>query len=92
MELKTCCVCGQQANCYPIKSICSDNMLYFCVNCTRQGYENYDELVNYGFTFDTFSTKFREKIVIPTLRYYNKTKEQFNADVESRKENKDGQA
>lgn len=89
--MKTCCVCGQQSNCHSIKSTCSNNVLDYCVNCIRQGYENYDELVNYGFTFDTFNNKFREVVVIPTLRYYNKTKEQFNADVESRKETKYGQ-
>ena len=90
MEMKTCCVCRQQSNCYQIKSTCSNNVLDYCVNCIRQGYENYEELINYGFEFETFSSKFRDIVVIPTLRYYNKTVEQFNTDVEDRKGSKNG--
>ena len=90
MEIRTCCVCGQQSNCYQIKSTCSNSVLDYCVNCIRQRYENYEELINYGFTFETFSSKFRDIVVIPTLRYYNKTVEQFNIDVEDRKGSKNG--
>ena len=90
MSLSKCCVCGQQSSCYQVTSTCSTNVLDYCVKCIRQGYENYDELVNYGFPFELFNKQFQEKVVIPTLRYYNETVEQFNRDVEARKGSKNG--
>ena len=76
-----CDVCGQENTCQAVKSTCSDRVFNYCINCLRQRYEVYDELVKYGFTYDTFSPKFRSMVVTPTLQYYNKTVEQFNADV-----------
>ena len=90
MSLSKCCVCGQKNYCLTVKSTCSDKLLDYCAACVSQRYENYDELVNYGFPFELFNKQFQEKVVIPTLRYYNKTVEQFNRDVEDRKGSKNG--
>ena len=76
-----CAVCEQEAPCYEVSSTCSNKIYPYCVACIRNGYEVYDELVKYGFTYDTFTPKFRSMVVTPTLQYYNKTVEQFNADV-----------
>ena len=84
MEISKCCVCKQEANCFTLKSTCSDVVFNYCPVCVSQGYENYDELVQYGFPFELFSKQYREKVVIPTLRYYNKTIEGFNEDVKQR--------
>ena len=81
MNLTKCCVCNQEAPCFQLKSTCSDNIMNYCAACISNGYENYTELINYGFPHDLFSRTFRNKVLIPSLRYYGKTVEQFNADV-----------
>ena len=77
-----CCVCGQETSCTRVKSTCSSNILNYCTICLQNGYESYEELVNYGVPFDCFSHSLRDRVIRPTLRYLNKTVEQFNNDVE----------
>ncbi len=80
--LSECVVCKQQASCIEVKSTCSNKILNYCTACLSNGYECYEELVQYGFTYECFNNTFIQKVVKPTLRYYNKTKEQFDNDVE----------
>lgn len=87
--MEKCSVCGRDT--YLITSTCScnKNTYNYCATCYGAGYEPYDDLVNYGFTYDMFFKTYRDKILLPSLRYYGKTIQQFNLDVMSNKSKKE---
>lgn len=82
MENK-CIVCGNTSGL--IKSTCSCNNskeYFYCNLCYSRGLESYDELINYGLYYDQFSDTYKNKILLPTLNYKNKTIKDFDRDVE----------
>ena len=83
MESK-CIVCGNTSGL--IKSTCSCNNskeYFYCNLCYSRGLESYDELINYGLYYDQFSDTYKNKILLPTLNYKNKTIKDFDRDVET---------
>ena len=83
MESK-CIVCGNTSGL--IKSTCSCNNskeYFYCNLCYSRGLESYDELINYGLYYDQFSNTYKNKILLPTLNYKNKTIKDFDRDVEA---------
>lgn len=80
--MSKCCVCKKEENCIAVKSTCSSKVLTYCQSCLTRGYEAYEELVACGLVYECLSPSMRERIVNPTLKYFNKTVEQFNAEVE----------
>lgn len=83
MESK-CIVCGNTSGL--IKSTCSCNNskeYFYCNLCYSRGLESYDELINYGLYYDQFSDTYKNKILLPTLNYKNKTIKDFDRDVEA---------
>lgn len=83
MESK-CIVCGNTSGL--IKSTCSCNNskeYFYCNLCYSRGIESYDELINYGLYYDQFSDTYKNKILLPTLNYKNKTIKDFDRDVET---------
>lgn len=82
--MSKCCVCGKETDCTALKSTCSDNILTYCSICLQNGYESYDELVNYGLIFECFSPSMQNRVIVPTLRYLGKSLDEFNEEVERR--------
>lgn len=83
MESK-CIVCGNTSGL--IKSTCSCNNskeYFYCNLCYSRGLESYDELINYGLYYDQFSDTYKNKILLPTLNYKNKTIKDFDRDGRS---------
>ena len=83
MESK-CIVCGNTSGL--IKSTCSCNNskeYFYCNLCYSRGIESYDELINYGLYYDQFSDTYKNKILLSTLNYKNKTIKDFDRDVET---------
>ena len=81
-----CCVCNKDvANTSEYNSI-NGNKLLYCVECWYSYRESYDELVNFGWEADYFAKTFKQKTLIPSLQFKNKTIEQFNADVKRKLE------
>lgn len=83
MESK-CIVCGNTSGL--IKSTCSCNNskeYFYCNLCYSRGIESYDELINYGLYYDQFSDTYKNKILLPTLNYKNKSIKDFDRDVET---------
>ena len=84
-----CCVCGQTTKDLQIfKSVFNEKRQPYCFNCIVSGFEPYDDLVDYGWEYLMFNKKFRHKIVLPTLSLNGKTVEQFNEDVQKRRDEK----
>lgn len=83
MESK-CIVCGNTSGL--IKSTCSCNNskeYFYCNLCYSRGFESYDELINYGLYYDRFSDTYKNKILLSTLNYKNKSIKDFDRDVET---------
>lgn len=83
MESK-CIVCGNTSGL--IKSTCSCNNskeYFYCNLCYSRGIESYDELINYGLYYDQFSDTYKNKILLSTLNYKNKSIKDFDRDVET---------
>ena len=74
-----CCVCKQKADFVACSSTGAFTLAY-CKSCADKGLEPYDLLVSLGF-YEDFNDTYRENVVKPSLEYYGKTVEQFNADV-----------
>ena len=85
--MSKCCVCGSTTNELRIchSTVCNEQKTY-CIGCLKSGLEPYEDLVNYGSEYDTFSQSFIEKILNQTLRFNGKSIEQFNEDVRLRLE------
>ena len=84
--MSKCCICGSTDNLHKLKCTVNKEIYSYCINCLRQGIEKYDDLVAFGWKHYMYHEQFRKKVVFPTLRYYNKTVEEFNADVERHQE------
>lgn len=83
MESK-CIVCGNTSGLIKSTCSCNNNEEYFYCNlCYSRGFESYDELINYGLYYDQFSDTYKNKILLPTLNYINKTIKDFDRDVET---------
>lgn len=83
MENK-CIVCENTSGLIKSTCSCNNNKEYFYCNlCYSRGFENYNELINYGLYYDQFSDTYKNKILLPTLNYKNKTIKDFDRDVEA---------
>lgn len=78
--MSKCSVCGKPTDiCCP--SSLGAMSFYYCEECLSAGREPYSVLTAIC-RFEEFTDWHREHIVIPTLKYYGKTPEEFNVDVE----------
>ena len=80
--MSKCCICGKEENLYKVKCTVSKDIKEYCLNCLRQGLEDYQSLVQFGWKFRFFNDQFRQKLLLPTLVYNNKSVQQFDADVD----------
>jgi hypothetical protein len=61
----------------------------YCLACLQAGYEPYSDLVEFGYDFMMFNKVYQQKVILPTLILNNKTVQQFNEDVEKKRDEKD---
>ena len=88
MESK-CIVCGNTSGLIKSTCSCNKNTYNYCAICYGAGYEPYNDLVNYGFTYNMFSKTYRDKILFPSLQHYGKTIQQFDLDVMANRNKKE---
>ena len=60
-----------------------DSKNIYCDECLRTGIEPYNALVGMGLYYADINKMYKQKILQPSLRFHNKTKEQFDEDVKA---------
>jgi hypothetical protein len=77
-----CDVCGKESETFVVCSSCGGISFAYCAECLNGGREPYDALVGMGLPYDCINKTYREKVLLPSLKFHGKTIEEFNADVE----------
>lgn len=77
-----CDVCGKEAETVVCCSSCGAVSYAYCQECLNAGREPYDALVGMGLIYGCINKSYRKQILLPSLRFFGKTIEEFNADVE----------
>lgn len=77
-----CDVCGKETETFAVCSSCGGVSFSYCAECLHAGREPYDALVGMGMTSYCINETYTRKILLPSLSFYGKTLEEFNADVE----------
>lgn len=77
-----CDVCGREAETVVCCSSCGAISFAYCQECLHSGREPYNALVGMGLTSDCINKTYKQQILLPSLRFFGKTIEEFNADVE----------
>ena len=76
-----CSVCGKETKVFAVCSTCGGSSYAYCGECLDEGREPYSALVGMGLYFDEISDAYKESILLPSLKFYNKTPAEFDADV-----------
>lgn len=76
-----CDVCGKESKTVVCASACGAICFAYCEECLKAGREPYDALVGMGIPYEDLSVAFRNKILLPSLKFFGKTVEQFNTDI-----------
>ena len=77
-----CHVCNNETNNgETTKSSINKNEYFYCNNCLNNGYENYKDLIEFGWEYNMYNRTFKQKILLPTLNLNNKNIKQFNEDI-----------
>ena len=77
-----CDVCGKEAETVVCCSSCGAISFAYCQECLNSGREPYDALVGMGLTSDMINKSYKQQILLPSLQFFGKTIEEFDADVE----------
>lgn len=86
----TCCVCGKTGNdLVECKCTLTTKANNYCLECLNAGRESYEDLLAYGWEFRSFTKAYRQKVLLPTLAFKNKSIEQFNEEVKKKLEEND---
>lgn len=80
--MNKCDVCGKEVETVVCCSSCGGVSFAYCRECLNAGREPYDALVGMGLPYDCLSKPYRELILLPSLKFFGKTIEEFNADIE----------
>lgn len=81
-----CVVCNKGTETVVACSTCGGLCFEYCQDCIQAGLEPYIALVGMGLYSDEMNNQYRENILIPSLKFHNKTIEQFDADVKAEEE------
>ena len=84
--MSKCDVCGKETSTTVCCSTCGAISFSYCAECLNAGIEPYDALVGMGLYYADINKTYRQQILDPSLRFHNKTREQFDADVEAEEE------
>lgn len=79
--MSKCDVCGKETETTACCSSCGGISFAYCDECLNAGREPYDALVGMCMYFNEISRSYREKILLPSLKFFGKTVEQFDEDV-----------
>lgn len=81
-----CDVCGKEytedITASTISSACGSGCYNYCSECYKSGREPYKALVGIGIYYHQFSLSFKRFVADPTLAFYKKSVDEFNADVD----------
>ena len=77
-----CDVCGKKGKVFVAASTCGGMSFAYCGECLDAGREQYNALVCRGFFFDETEDAYKKIILLPSLQFHKKTKEEFDADVQ----------
>lgn len=81
-EKGICDACGKESNyTYVCCSACGATSYRYCLSCINNGIEPYSALVGMDLYYEQISDIFKTRILNPSLKFHNKTVEQFNTDV-----------
>ena len=84
MFVVKCNVCGIES---PDIQVCSSSTggvsFAYCPRCLQSGYEPYSALVGMGLFWADINKTYKQQILIPSLNFHGKTKEDFDNDVEA---------
>ena len=80
--MNKCNVCGKEADTVVCCSSCGAISFAYCAECLNEGREPYDALVGMGLTSDCLNKTYKTQILLPSLKFFGKTIEEFDADVE----------
>ncbi len=82
LEKGICAVCGKESEyTHVCCSACGATSYRYCLQCLNAGIEPYSALVGMDLYYDQVNDNFKDYILNPSLKFHNKTVEQFNADV-----------
>ena len=82
--MSKCDVCGREdLNTIVCSSSCGATSFSYCPSCLQNGIEPYSALVGMGLFWADINKTYKQQILIPSLNFHGKTKEQFDADVEA---------
>jgi hypothetical protein len=79
--MNRCDVCKKETETTVCCSACGAISFAYCDTCLEGGIEPYSALVGMGMYYADINETFKYVILEPSLRFYNKTVEQFNSDV-----------
>lgn len=76
-----CSVCGKETETFVACSACGAISFAYCKECLDKGLEPYDALVGMDLYFDEIAEDFKQQILVPSLKFYDKTPFDFDEDV-----------
>jgi hypothetical protein len=79
--MEKCAVCNKETKTTVCCSSCGGISYAYCDECLQAGREPYDALVGMGLYYDDINKGYQEKILLPSLKFYKKTIDEFNADI-----------
>ena len=78
-----CEVCNREVPTVVCSSSCGGSLSFaYCHDCLSAGLEPYSAITGMGIYYNDMCKSYKEKILLPTLKFYGKTVEEFNDDVE----------
>ena len=77
-----CAVCGKETEVFVACSSCGAISFAYCGECLNYGREPYDALVGMDLISACMNKTYKERVLIPSLQFYGKTIEEFDADVQ----------
>lgn len=86
LNIGKCAVCNKETDTVVACSTCGGICFEYCQDCIQSGFEPYSALVGMGLYSNEMSKQYRENILIPSLKFHNKTIEQFDEDVKEEEE------
>ena len=82
--MNKCNVCGIESSDVQVCSSSTGRISFaYCPRCLQSGYEPYSALVGMGLFWADINRTYKQQILIPSLNFYGKTKEDFDNDVEN---------
>jgi hypothetical protein len=78
-----CDVCGKETKTTVCCSACGAISFAYCDECLHTGREPYSALIGMGLYSRDINETFKHHTLLPSLQFYNKTIEQFDADVKA---------